>query len=164
MDTGKSSLHITEDLVNTELRETLLKLGAPFLGDYRVAFREGSIDLTLEGEVKAVGPVTALYRIQVAELRFGAAGHKILFDYEEDVRSRGNLGQGLLLKAFKLQKGTVLRSALAVSGLAGIAADEKSCSVDLEQLMDLERDPWKRLDLSYGDSRGGILRLFFSIR
>lgn len=164
MDAGKSSLTITEDLVNSDLRETLLSLASPYLTDYRVAFREGSIDLTLEGEFKAAGPVTAVFRIRIADLRFGAAGHKVLFDYEEDVRSRGNLGQGLLLKAFKLQKGTVLRSAVALSGLPGISADEKSCSVDLEQLLDLDKDPWKHLDLSYGDSRGGVLRLFFSIR
>ena len=69
MDAGKSSLTITEDLVNSDLRETLLSLASPYLTDYRVAFREGSIDLTLEGEFKAAGPVTAVFRIRIADIR-----------------------------------------------------------------------------------------------
>lgn len=159
-----SSLRLTEHLLNNDLKHYVMDYAGEYIDAYQLGFSQGHIDLSVKLNIKTIGEVNAIYRLTVTDFQFSASGHKIRFEYLEDVRSGGNLGQNLLLKAFKLQKGTVLQSVLALKQPHGITADETSCSIDLEQLADLSKDPWSRMELRYGDSRNGILELYFSIR
>lgn len=140
-----------------------MRYAGEYVDAYQLGFSQGHIDLSLKLNIKTIGEINAYYRLTVTDFRFSPSEHVVRFDYQEDVRSGGNIGQNLMLKAFKLQKGTVLQSVLALKHLPGITADETSCSVNLEQLVDFSKDPWNRMDLRYGDSRNGILELFFSI-
>ena len=164
MGSETSSLRLTEYLLNHDLKHYVMDYAGEYIDAYQLSFSQGNIDLSVKLSIKTIGEINAVYRLTVTDFRFSPSSHAIRFDYLEDVRSGGNIGQNLLLKAFKLQKGTVLRSILALKQLPGITADETSCSVDLEQLVDLSKDPWSRIELRYGDSRNGILELFFSIR
>jgi len=164
MGSETSSLRLSEHLLNNELKHYAMDYAGEYIDTYQLGFSQGHIDLFVKLNIKTIGEVNATFRLTVTDFRFSSSVHTVHFDYLEDVRSGGNIGQNLLLKAFKLQKGTVLQSVLALKQLPGITADETSCSVDLEQLVDLSKDPWNRMDLRYGDSRNGILELYFSIR
>lgn len=158
-----STISLSEDLVNRELRNRILSAAGGYLTDYRVSFSGGSIYLELALKIKTIGDITANYLLKITGFRFDRNAHKIELSYQEDVRSAGGPIQAMMLKALGLAGGTWLQKALSMANPPGITADEKSCSVDLEQLLDLNNDWLKQLALSYMDSRDGALKLTFHL-
>jgi hypothetical protein len=164
MDGEKNRISISTDLINRDLRDRILSYAAPYLKEYHVNFGEGMIYLTAKLEVKTLGELTASYRIKVEELIFHSKAHTLLISYQEDVKSNGGLAQSLLLKAVGLKSGTFLQTALDMAKPIGVTANQKSCSIDLDQLFKLESDFLFGLSLQFMDSRDDTLWLSYGIR
>lgn len=158
-----STLSLSENLVNLELKERILAATGDYVTAYQVAFSGGAIDVNLALTIPKLGDVAAKYRLEVLDFKFDREGHRVTLAYQEDVRPAGGPLQAFMLKAFGLTGGTWLTKALALANLNGITADEKSCSVDLEQLLDLSNEWVRQLALNYVDSRDGLLKLEFRL-
>jgi hypothetical protein len=163
MDGEKNRISISAELINRDLRDRVLSSAAPYLKEYHVNFGEGMIYLTAKLEVKTLGELTAAYRIKVEELKFDSRAHTLLLSYQEDVKSNGGPAQSLMLKAMGLKTGTFLQKALNMAKPAGIVANEKSCSINLDQLFELNHPFISGLSLSYLDSRDDTLWLSYGI-
>jgi hypothetical protein len=160
----KNTIWLSEDLVNHDLREKFLSAASPYVSDYHVTFSGGYIFLDLSLNIKTIGQLSAKYRLKVMDLTFHQKSHTLYVDYDEDVRPAGGAMQSMLLKAAGLGSGTYLQKALSMVKVSGIRADAKSCSVDLEQLIDLSKGFFPNIELQYADCRDGALCLNYGIR
>lgn len=160
-----STLSLSEDLINRDLRERIIVSVGSYVSDYYVSFSGGRIFLDLNLHVKALGNLSAKYMLEVLDFRFDKESHFIKLSYQEDIKSRGGPMQGIMLKAAGFTGGTFLQKALSITKLPGVWADEKSCSINLEQLFDLKKGILSDLEAHYLDSRNGLLQFsfFFSI-
>lgn len=163
MDATQNILQITESMVNDDLRPQLLSLGRGYLSDYQVAFRDDQIILSLFLDVPTLGEINVHYELDALELTFHPEAHSVFFTYQEQVKSEGNIRQNLLLKALKLQRGTLLCTLLNLHPLSGITANKTSCSVNLEQLMDFSKPLWMHFSASLLESVDQKLVFSFSI-
>ena len=160
---NKNSIAIAEDLVNLDLRAKILSAAGAYVTDYKATFTGGYIFLDLSLNIPKIGALSAKYRLKVMDLTFHKTAHTLYADYDEDVKPAGGAMQAMLLKAAGLGGGTWLQKALSMANIAGIRADEKSCSVDLEQLLDLKKGIIPNLELQYIDSRDGALHLNYGV-
>lgn len=155
---------ISEDLINRSLRQKILSSPAgEYINHYKIAFSGGYIYLTLDLQVKTLGALTAKYRLEVADLIFKPGSHRIIADYVEDVNSKGGFAQSMMLKAAALKGGTFLQMVVNMTNPPDIEVDAKSCSINLEQLLNLNNDLTSMLTLEYGDSRDGMLQLTYQL-
>ena len=162
---AKNSISISEELVNRDLRAKILAAAGSNVTDYHVAFSGGFIFLDLSLNIGKIGALNARYRLKVMDLTFHETAHTLYLDYDEDVKPAGGAMQGMLLKAAGMVGGgSWLQKALSMANIAGIRADEKSCSVDLEQLIDLKKGILPHIELHYTDSRDSALLLQYGIR
>jgi len=161
--TNKNSFSISEELVNQDLRQIILKTAGPYVTDYRINFSGGYIFVDAGLSIKAIGELKAKYRIRIMDLTFHKNAHTLYLDYEEDIRPAGGAMQSMLLKAAGLAGGTYLQKALSMFNLSGIKADTKSCSIDLEQLMDFSKGILPAIELRYGDSRDGAVSFTYGL-
>lgn len=160
----KNKLILSADFVNRDLRERILRAAHPYLKDYQVQFHGGFVTLTARLEVKTLGELTAYYQLKIEELKFHSKAHTLHVSYQEDVKSNGNLTQTLMLKAVGLKSGTFLQTILGMAPVKGVIANQKSCSIDLEQLVDLKRPFLSELALTYLDSRDDTLILSYGLQ
>lgn len=163
MDQSKNKISISADLINHNLKETLLSLAKPYLTGYQVHFGEGFLYFSANLSVKTLGELSVHYRLAIEELVFHKSRHTVLVSYQEDVRSNGSLAQSLMLKAVGLKGGTFLQTALEISKVSGFTANQKSCSMDLDQLLDFNRPFLSTLSLQYLDARDDALWLTYSL-
>jgi hypothetical protein len=159
-----NTITISENLINNTLKDKVLSSSAgDYLKDYKVSFSQGYVFLDLKLSIKTLGPLAAKYRIEVVDLIFRQGNHILIADYIEDIQSQGGIAQAMMLKAAGLKGGTYLQTALSMAKVEGIKADEKSCSLDLEQLLDLNNRLGSMLVLKYLDSRNGEMKLAYDI-
>ncbi len=165
METTNNNLFtISEDLVNRSLRQKILSSPAgEYITHYRVTFSGGYIYLTLDLQVKTLGAITAKYRLEIVDLTFKPGTHRVIADYVEDVNSTGGFAQNMMLKAAGLKGGTFLQMVVNMTNPPGIKVDAKSCSINLEQLLNLNNHLISMLTLEYGDSRDGMLQLAYQL-
>jgi hypothetical protein len=161
---NKNMIFLSEDLINHDLREKFLSAAGAYISDYHISFNGGYIFLDAAINIKTIGQLTAKYRLKIMDLTFHSRSHTLYIDYDEDVRPAGGPMQAMLLKAAGLAGGTYLQKALSMSNIKGVRADAKSCSVDLEQLIDLSKGFVPNIELQYSDCRDGALSLTYGVR
>ena len=103
------------------------------------------------------------YRLEIVDLVFRPGDHRLVVDYTEDVSSAGSLVQSLILKVAGLKGGTFLQTVVGMANPPGIRADSKSCSVDLEQLINFDSEFFFMLILEYLDCRDGMLQMTYQL-
>jgi len=163
-DDGQNIITLSEDLLNRTFREKILSSPAgEYITDYKVAFSQGCIYLDLKLSIKTLGALTAKYKIEVVDFVFKPDKRMLIADYMEDVSSAGSLTQSMMLKMIGLKGGTFLQMAAGMANLAGVKADAKSCSVDLEQLIKPKGDLASMIMLEYLDSRNGALKFSYQL-
>jgi hypothetical protein len=161
---SQNIITVSEDLINRALKQKVLSSPAgDYIRDYRVMFSRGYIYLELDLQVKTLGRITAKYRLEIVDLIFKPGSHRIIADYMEDVSSSGSLTQNMMLKAVGLKGGTFLQTVVGMTNPPGIRLDSKSCSIDLEQLLDLNNDLISMLTLEYHHCRDGMLQLTYQL-
>ncbi len=161
---NQNIITVSENMINETLRKKILSSPAgEYIRDYKVTFSQGYIYLNLNLQVKTLGALTAKYRIEVVDLIFKPGSHVLIADYLEDVSSSGGLAQNMMLKAVALKGGTFLQTVIGMTNPPGIKLDAKSCSVDLEQLLNFNHELSSMLTLSYLDSRNGMLQLAYQL-
>ena len=161
---NQNIITVSEDLINKTLRQKILSSPAgDYITDYKITFSRGYIYLELNLQVKTLGALTAKYRIEVVDLIFKPGSHVIIADYLEDVSSAGGLAQSMMLKAVGLKGGTFLQTVVGMTNPPGIRLDAKSCSIDLEQLLNLNNDLASILLVEYLDCRDGMLHLAYQL-
>ncbi|MGI6728467.1 MAG: hypothetical protein ACOX4P_07970 [Anaerovoracaceae bacterium] len=159
-----STISISEDLVNRDLRQLILSYVGSYITDYTVYFSGNFIFLDLKLQIKTLGPISARYKLNIINFTFNQQAHIIEFAYEEDVQSTSNPLQGMLVKAMGLTQGTFLQKAIALTNPPGIRADSKNCSIDLEQFLNLNQGHVSKLSLNYLDSYNRTLQFAFRIQ
>ena len=160
---SKNMIWLSEDLINRDLREKFLSAAGAYVSDYHVTFSGGYIFLDASLNIKTIGQLSAKYRLKIMDLTFHQKSHTLYVDYDEDVRPAGGAMQAMLLKAAGLAGGTYLQKALSMANVPGVRADAKSCSVDLEQLIDLSKGFFPNIELQYSDCRDGSLCLTYGV-
>ncbi|GAB1476144.1 hypothetical protein MASR2M70_09760 [Bacillota bacterium] len=161
---NQNTITVSEDLINNDLRSKVFSSPAgEYIEDYKVSFSQGYIYLDLKARVKTLGALSAKYRVEIVGLIFKPGSHMLIADYVEDVSSAGGLAQSMMLKAASLKGGTFLQMLVNMSNPPGIKADEKSCSIDLEKLLKLDKRLTDLLALEYVDCRNGQLRLSYRL-
>ncbi len=163
MQLHESTISLSEDLINRQLKNHLLLIADEYLSNYSVSFSKGIIYVHLTISVKALGRISAKYRLKVLDFKFEPDCHRLKLAYQEDISSKEGPIQAMMLKAASLTGGSWLEKFLSAVKPSGITADEKSCSIDLEQLFDLDNKWIKQLILYYIDSEEGMLKLGFCI-
>lgn len=164
MATNQNIITISEDLINRSLRRKILSSPAgDYIMDYKVTFSGGYVYVVLDLKIKTLGALTAKYRLEIADLVFRPGTHRLIADYMEDVNPTGGFAQSIMLKAASLKGGTFLQMAVNMTNPPGIRADAKSCSIDLEQLLNFNNDLASMLTLEYRDSRDGMLQLAYQL-
>lgn len=161
---NKNTITVSDDLLNMNLRKTILASPiGEYVKDYKVTFAQGYIYVDLNLNIKTLGFLIARYRIEIVDLDFRPGCHILIADYAEDVKpaSGGGFVQGMMLKAASLKGGTFLQSLISMSNPPGIKADEKSCSIDLKQLLSLDDRLTSVLALKYIDCRNGLLKFSY---
>ncbi|MGI6733267.1 MAG: hypothetical protein ACOX4J_03730 [Anaerovoracaceae bacterium] len=161
---SQNIITVSEELINKTARKKVLSSPAgDYIRDYKVMFSGGYIYLELDIQVKTLGNITAKYRLEIVDLIFKPGSHRIIADYVEDVSSAGSLVQNMMLKAVGLKGGTFLQTVVGMTNPPGIRLDSKSCSIDLEQLLDFNNDFFSMLTLEYLDCRDGMLQLTYQL-
>ncbi|MDI9492941.1 MAG: hypothetical protein QM289_00365 [Bacillota bacterium] len=164
MSGNKNIITVSEDFINKSLREKILSSPAgDYISDYKVMFSGGYIYLELALHVKTLGSIAAKYRLEIVDLVFRPGDHRLVVDYTEDVSSAGSLVQSLILKVAGLKGGTFLQTVVGMANPPGIRADSKSCSVDLEQLINFDSEFFFMLILEYLDCRDGMLQMTYQL-
>lgn len=158
-----SKVFISEEMINNELKSRILAMVDNYLTGYHINFADGNIYLDLKLRVKSIGDISVKYLLKVLNFTFNEKEHSLKVAYLEDVKSEGNPVQKMMLKALSLKNGTFLQTAVGMANLQGITAEEKNCSIDIEQLVNLKGSFLSKLSLQYLDSRDGALQLSFSI-
>ncbi|NLY71584.1 MAG: hypothetical protein GX076_07945 [Clostridiales bacterium] len=157
-----NTITISNDLLNKELKDTILSYAKPYVEDFHIEFKEGYIFLDLYLQVKALGPILAKYRLKVLDFNFNSLEHTLKLSYSETVKSTGNVAQSMMVKLIGLRSQTFLQTAVEMLNRPAIRANDKSCSIDLEQLINIP-DVLSMLNIKYIDSRDDCLQLSFGI-
>lgn len=159
-----NTITISNDLLNKELKDTILSYAGEYVEDYQIEFKEGNIYLDLYLQVKALGPILAKYKLEVLDFNFNTFEHSLKLSYSESVKSTGNIAQNMMVKAMGLRSETFLQTALEMINHPAINAKDKSCSLDLEQLINIPNNGLlSKLNIKYLESRDNYLKLSFGI-
>lgn len=160
-DIEKGFLPISQDILNRDLKMTVMENASSFLNDFHVIFDQGCIYLDLDANGKQLGRIKAKYMLMIDDFVFGEKTHRIGFNYREDVKSEGNFMQNMAIKAAGL-KGSYLQTAVDLAKLDFIHVDKEYATIDLEQIDAIKKIP-PALNLFYVNCENGILKLKFSL-
>lgn len=133
-DLRNGVLSIPEALINGECKDLILPKLSPYLKDYKISFSSNYIFLDLNLSIKQLGMLKAMYLLELQEFVFEPQSHRISFAYREDIRSQGNPMQGMMLKTFLLNQGTLLQKAVGLSKWDAITATRSHVTIDLNQI------------------------------
>lgn len=163
MQLHESTISISEDLINRQLKNHISSIIGKYLSNYSVSFSGGTIYVSLSINAKALGMISAKYRLKILDFKFDRDCHRVKLTYREDVSSKEGPIQALMLKAAGMTGGNWLQRLITVAKLSGITADENSCSINFEQLLSFDNEWIRQIILYYIDSRDGMLKLGFCI-
>jgi hypothetical protein len=158
-----TTVSISDETINRDLKNEILRRAKPYLTDYQIAFQDGYIFLSVNIRIKKLGHITAHYRFRITDLKFNRHYHTLIATYQENIKSTGGLTQNIMLSALALKSGTFLQNIIDITRVPGIRADEKSCSIQLEQLLNFNNYFLSGLCLEYMDCINGILTLRVNI-
>lgn len=139
-DIEQDLLILPDSLLNEAFRKQALRLTGGRLKSYRVLFDRNRIFLHIQADARQLGPVSVRWEIDVREFRFDPSVHKIYASFTEEAVSEGNMAQKLALKA-ATTGGSLLKTALRLSGTGWIYADKNNLYLDLDQAPFADRIP-----------------------
>lgn len=160
-DIEKGIIAISEKLINKELKPFIIEKAYEYLSDYSVQFSSDTIFLNCKLDIQQLGPITANYKLKVTAMEFTKETPFLAFSYNEDIKSNGNIVQGMALKAASL-KDHFIKTALEIIKTPLATADKTHIYVNLSSLGFIEKLP-SHAKLTYISSDNGILKLYLAI-
>lgn len=161
-DLRKGILSIPESLVNNPCKEVILPKLAPNVKDYKISFSGNFIFLDLNLNIKQLGPLKAMYLLNVEDWCFEPSTHRISFTYREDIRPQGNPMQSMMLKTFLLNQGTLLQKAVGLSKSNALRATREHVSIDLDQIPIFSAPFFDKISMKYIQSQDGKFTCHFT--
>lgn len=163
-DLENGLLILSEQLINQQLSQSILKAASPWVSDYQISFSNNLIFLDVNINAKQAGAVRAMLMLSVEEFTFLPHRHRLCFQYREDIRSLGNPAQSVMIHLLCSGNGALSKLiSKNNSFLPGVFADGSVLSLDLDRLLPQKYlDVLKHLTLSYVAAGDGALKLQFS--
>ncbi|WP_027399747.1 hypothetical protein [Anaerovorax odorimutans] len=158
-DIEKGILAIPQDLFNKDLKMLIMDKATPYLDDYNIIFSNGTVFIDATLNLKQLGEINAKYMLTIEDFTFNNLTHQITFNYQEDVKSLGNMVQSLALKTAAL-KGPYLKTAIEMSNISFAEVHGNLITLNLDDINFIKKIP-SEIELKYVSSLDGILKFSF---